>query len=396
METDCLLDAAQSLFQILGLATKVLLHKENFNKFSALLERAAFLLQELAKFKAKNSSPAVENLKLEIQVAKQLVSECSRGNKIYLLLSCKRIVESLESTSKSISRALSGLDISSEKNEWLLKLCRDMEDAEYQVSAEQEQILHKIETGLEDRTADRSFATSLLLSIAESAGISSEESDLKVEFEAFKNEIEHVESRAEALRMEQIIGMLGHADMVTTTKEKEMKYFTKRNSLGRRLLEPLQSFYCPITFDIMTDPVETSSGFTFEREAIENWLALGNSVCPLTKTALSKLPLRPNKTLRQSIEEWRKRNIMITIASMKPEIQSSDEQEALPCLKKLHELCEESELHREWVVMEDYIPIITRLLPDKNSEIRLHALAILCSLAKDSDGNKVYCPQLCS
>lgn len=391
---ECLLDAAQSVFQTVGLVTKVLVQKENFNKFSALLERAAFLLQELAKSKAKNSEGvrrAVENLKLETQVAKQLGSECSRGNRIYLLLSSKRIVESLESSSKSISRALLGLeclDMSSEKNEWLLKLCKDMEDAQYQVSAEEEEILHKIETGLEDRTADRSFATSLLISIAESVGISSEESDLKMEFDVFKNEIEKVESTAEALRMEQIIGMLAHADMVTTPKEKEMKYFTKRNSLGRHLLEPLQSFYCPITGDIMTDPVGTSSGSTFERKAIEKWLALGNSSCPLTKTALSKSSLLPNKTLRQSIEEWRNRNIMITIASMKPEIQSRDEQEVLPCLKKLDELCEKSELHREWVVMEDYIPIITGLLPAKNSEIRLHALAILCSLAKDSDSNK--------
>ncbi|KAH6770974.1 hypothetical protein C2S52_015777 [Perilla frutescens var. hirtella] len=399
MENHKVSESAESVFQVVGLAREVvLIQKENFKKFSGLLERTAVFLQEISKLKVKDLesvSLALEGLKLEVQVAKQLVSECSKGNKIYLLLSCKRIVEKLESSSKSISRAmamfpLESLDVCTEINQRLVELKKNMEDdqCEYRVSAVEEEILHKIETGLEERTADRSYASNLLLRIAESVGISTEESEMKKEFDDFKNEIEHIESRSEALRMEQIILLLGNADMVTTPKEKEMMYFTKRNSLGRQLLEPLQSFYCPITGDIMTDPVETSSGFTFEREALEKWLALGNSLCPLTKTPLSKLSLRPNKTLRQSIEEWRSRNIMITIASMKPDIQSRDEQEVLPSLKTLDELCEKSELHREWVVMEEYIPIITGLLRAKNSEIRLHALAILCSLAKDKDDNK--------
>ncbi|KAG6429446.1 hypothetical protein SASPL_107497 [Salvia splendens] len=393
-----LVDTAQSMLQAVALARQVLVHKDNFKRFSASLEKTAIFLQELSKFKVKNSetvSRALEALKPEVDAAKQLAADCSNGNKIYLLLSCKKIVEKMESTSKSMSRAmalfpLDSLDVSPQTNQWLLNLCKNMEEAQYQVSAMEEEILQKVETGLEDRRAtDRSFASNLLLLIAESVGISSEEcDDLKMEFESFKNDIQHIESRNEALRMEQIILMLENADLVTTPKEKEMKYFTKRNSLGRQLLEPLQSFFCPITGDIMMDPVETSSGYTFEREAIEKWLALGNSLCPLTKTPLSKLSVRPNRTLRQSIEEWKNRNIMISIASMKPEIQSSDNQEVVNCLAKLHELCEKGELHREWVVMEDYIPIIAGLLHDKNSETRLHALAILFSLAKDSDNNK--------
>ncbi|XP_057774193.1 U-box domain-containing protein 43-like [Salvia miltiorrhiza] len=388
-----LVDTAESMLQAVALARQALVHKENFKKFSASLEKTAIFLQELSKFKVKNSESvnrALEGLQSEVEAAKQLAAECSNGNKIYLLLSGKKIVEKMESTSKSMSRAmalfpLASLDVSPQTNQWLLNLCKNMEEAQYHLSPMEEEILHKIETGVQDRTTDRSFASNLLLLIAESLGIPSQENDLKEEFENFKNDIQ---SRNEALRMEQIILLLENADVVTTPKEKEMKYFTKRNSLGRQLLEPLQSFYCPITADIMRDPVETSSGYTFEREAIEKWLALGNGLCPLTKTPLTKLSVRPNRTLRQSIEEWKNRNIMITIASMKPEIQSRDEEQVLPSLKKLSELCEKSELHREWVVMEDYIPIVTALLHAKNSEIRLHALAILCSLAKDSDDNK--------
>ncbi|KAI3471244.1 hypothetical protein Pfo_027907 [Paulownia fortunei] len=394
--SESLLDAAQSIFEAVDTAREVLIQKENFKKFSIFLERIAFFLQELSKFEVKNFESidnALENLKVEIKVSKQLASECSKGNKIYLLLSCKRIVEDLENSTKNISRAMSlftsgSLDLSSETNDRLMKLCKNMTDAQYQVSAVEEEVLHKIEKGIEDRNIDRSYASSLLIHIAESVGISSEQSELKTEFENFKNGMESIESRTEALRMEQVILLLSNADMVTTPKEKEIKYFTKRNSLGRQLLEPLQSFYCPITADVMEDPVETSSGHIFERAAIEKWLAEGNNFCPLTKTPLSKLALKPNKTLRQSIEEWKNRNIMISIASMKPEIQSSDEQEALHSLTKLHDLCKRNELHREWIVMEDYIPIITGLLSAKTGELRVHALAILYRLANDGDDNK--------
>ncbi|KAL8534612.1 hypothetical protein ACS0TY_010578 [Phlomoides rotata] len=398
MASESIIDTAQSMSQAVDLAREVIVQKENFKKFSTLLERITLVLRELSKFDVKNSehvNRALENLKVEIKIAEELASECSKGNKVYLLLSCKRIVENLDTSSKNISRAMSlfalgSLNVSSDTNEWIMKLCKNMENAQYQVSVVEEEILQKIETGLQDRNTDRSYATDLLICIAESVGISSEQSDLKKEFENFKNEMQSIESRTEASRMEQIVLLLGNADIVTTPEEKEMKYLIKRDSLGRELSEPLPSFYCPITADVMVDPVETPTGHTYERGAIEKWLEEGDNLCPITKTPLSRLSLRPNRTLRQSIEEWRNRNIMISIASMKPVIQFGEEQEVLHSLRKLHDLCQRSKLHREWIVMEDYIPIITDFLYNKNSEIRVHALTILYRLATDGDDNKEY------
>jgi hypothetical protein len=37
-------------------------------------------------------------------------------------------------------------------------------------------------------------------------------------------------------------------------REKEQKYFAKRDSLGTQPLEPLQSFFCPITRDVWMTP----------------------------------------------------------------------------------------------------------------------------------------------
>ncbi|MED6160763.1 hypothetical protein PIB30_054396 [Stylosanthes scabra] len=138
----------------------------------------------------------------------------------------------------------------------------------------------------------------------------------------------------------------------------------------------------------MVDPVETSSGQTFERNAIEKWFADGNELCPLTMVPLDTSILRPNKTLKQSIEEWKDRNTMITIASVKEKIQSGDGEEVLHCLQKLQDLCEQKGQHREWVLLENYIPVLIRLLDAKNQDVRSNALVILFMLAKDSEDAK--------
>lgn len=382
-------------------ANTVNIQEENFKKFAAYLERIKFILKELSEFHSasfESLKSAVENFNKQIRVAKQLILECSSRNKVYLLLNCRKIVECLERTTKEISCALgliplAILDVSSGINDEISNLCKDLSNAKYRAAIAEEEILEKIESGIQERNADQSYANNLLISIAKAVGISTEQSELRKEFEDFKSEMKNTELRKnmpEALKMEQIILLLGKADVIATPVEKQMKYFVKRNSLGKQPLEPLQPFYCPITGDVMEDPVETPSGQTFERGAIQKWLAEGNKHCPLTMTSLRTSDLRPNKTLRQSIEEWKNRNTMITIASLKPKIQSNDEQEKLENLSKLQDLCIESELHREWVIMEDYIPILATLLCAKTNKIREHVLIILCVLAKTSDDKKVY------
>ena len=59
-------------------------------------------------------------------------------------------------------------------------------------------------------------------------------------------------------------------------------------------------FLCPITQDIMTDPVVTTDGHTYERAAIQNWFKRKNT-SPVTNERLSSKTLTPNITLRKLI-----------------------------------------------------------------------------------------------
>ncbi|KAA3458824.1 U-box domain-containing protein 44-like [Gossypium australe] len=371
--SEILSQTVEAILEIVVSANDVLFKKDSFKKLASYLERIVPVLKEL-KGKCFSNSESLNNaiqiINREIKAAKQLTVECSTKSKVYLLMNSRGIVRRLEGTMREISRGLSllplaSLELSSAIVVEIGNLCDSMQKAEFKAAITEEEILEKIETGIQERNADRSYANNLLVLIAEAVGIPTERSALKREFEDFKSEIENVRLRkdkAEAIQMDQIIAF--------------------------QPLEPLQSFYCPITRDVMVDPVETSSGQTFERSAIEKWFTEGNNLCPLTMTPLDTSILRPNKTLRQSIEEWKDRNTMITIASMKPNLTSGDEEEVLQCLGQLKDLCEQRDMHREWVILENYISVLIQLLGGKNRDIKNRVLVILHILTKDSDDAK--------
>lgn len=400
---DLLTQTIESMIEFVCTSKNVIVGKSSFDELSLYLDRIVPILKELNKNNTNNSKSlenVVEILSKQTRMANQLIAECNMKNKFYLLMNCRSIARRIEGIAKEMSRALScipltSLDISSGIKEEIVQLIDNMRDVDFRAAVAEEEILEKIEAGIEERNVDRSYANNLLVSIAEAIGIPSEHSALKKEFEEFKNEIENARLRknqAEALQMDQIIALLERADAASSWEDKEKKYFTKRNSLGSQPLEPLQSFYCPITREVMVDPVETPSGHTFERSAIETWLTEENS-CPITLNPLDTSMLRPNKTLRQSIEEWKERNTMITITSLKQKLLSDDD-EVLNCLEQLKDICEQREIHREWVLMEEYVSSLIKLLGAKSREIRNLVLQVLYILAKDNNDAKVVTPLL--
>jgi hypothetical protein len=63
------------------------------------------------------------------------------------------------------------------------------------------------------------------------------------------------------------------------------------------------SFYCPISQQVMHDPVVLSDGHTYERRHIERWLQDRNT-SPVSNEALPQTMAFPNHALRNAIEEY--------------------------------------------------------------------------------------------
>ncbi|RLM75708.1 E3 ubiquitin-protein ligase PUB23-like [Panicum miliaceum] len=69
--------------------------------------------------------------------------------------------------------------------------------------------------------------------------------------------------------------------------------------------EPSQLFLCPISMELMEDPVTVSTGVTYDRRSIERWFfKYGKTTCPATMQRLSSFDLTPNHTLKSVISSW--------------------------------------------------------------------------------------------
>ncbi|CAN8264237.1 unnamed protein product [Cochlearia groenlandica] len=63
-------------------------------------------------------------------------------------------------------------------------------------------------------------------------------------------------------------------------------------------------FMCPILQEVMKDPHVAADGFSYELEAIEEWLSMGHDTSPMTNLRLDYQVLTPNHTLRTLIQDW--------------------------------------------------------------------------------------------
>lgn len=94
------------------------------------------------------------------------------------------------------------------------------------------------------------------------------------------------------------------------TALKEIRYKKDEGTLTARSLPKLcdvsvpEEFVCPISSELMRDPVIVASGQTYERTYIEAWLQEGHRTCPRTQQVLHHLILTPNNLVRSMISQW--------------------------------------------------------------------------------------------
>lgn len=71
---------------------------------------------------------------------------------------------------------------------------------------------------------------------------------------------------------------------------------------------PPEELRCPISLQLMYDPVIIASGQTYERICIEKWFGDGHNTCPKTQQQLSHLSLTPNYCVKGLVASWCEQN----------------------------------------------------------------------------------------
>lgn len=133
------------------------------------------------------------------------------------------------------------------------------------------------------------------------------------DFKEMVDTIAEVYAKAEhsVERKKYVVDRLKNPDSSTTHKTNEADDET--DNLTNKSLEEMKKpdalaipddFRCPISLELMRDPVIVSTGQTYERSFIQRWIDCGNRTCPKTQQKLENLTLTPNYVLRSLIMHW--------------------------------------------------------------------------------------------
>ncbi|KAL0920076.1 hypothetical protein M5K25_009184 [Dendrobium thyrsiflorum] len=166
-------------------------------------------------------------------------------------------------------------------------------------------------------------------------------------------------------------------------------------------LPPSSFFLCPLTGEILEDPVSVSCDHSFEKQAIEDYFHAGQNLCPLCSKELSssgKLELTSNSTLRNSILEWKRReertnaerNAKKKFIDTAAKISLDNMEDTNRAIGDLHDLMIEipSCISAATDSSCKLVPKLAELLKNDSSENISAVLKCLLLIARFSDENK--------
>lgn len=109
--------------------------------------------------------------------------------------------------------------------------------------------------------------------------------------------------------LQSIIGIsaMGHRNKILRSRDKATTKVAPIKPKGHPSVSAFESsqneFLCPITMEIMHDPVIAADGYTYDRSAILAWFEKGKDRSPMTNAVLPHKSVTPNRTLKMLIQK---------------------------------------------------------------------------------------------
>ncbi|CAN1126425.1 U-box domain-containing protein 11 [Linum perenne] len=178
---------------------------------------------------------------------------------------------------------------------------------------------------------------------------------------------------------------------------------------GRKSLEDLKKadaptipddFLCPISLELMRDPVIVATGQTYERSFIQRWIDAGNMTCPKTQQKLQHSTLTPNYVLRSLIAQWcMKHNIeqptgftnngrikkitgdIAAIQAVVRKLSSRSIEERRAAVSEIRTLSKRSTDNRILIAEAGAIPVLVGLLTAEDVSIHENAVTSILNLS---------------
>uniref|UniRef100_A0A1J3DMJ5 RING-type E3 ubiquitin transferase n=1 Tax=Noccaea caerulescens TaxID=107243 RepID=A0A1J3DMJ5_NOCCA len=155
-----------------------------------------------------------------------------------------------------------------------------------------------------------------------------------------------------------------------------------------------EAFICPLTKEVMHDPVTLENGRTFEREAIEKWFKQCRDTgkppsCPITSQELSSADVSPSIALRNTIEEWRSRNDSAKLDIARQALfLGNAEADILQALMHVRQICRSIRSKRQGVRNSQLIRMIIDMLKSNSHRVQYKALQTLQVVVEGDEESK--------
>ncbi|KAL3688412.1 hypothetical protein R1sor_014721 [Riccia sorocarpa] len=297
-----LANIAQLIQMVVMLGDKAKSQKINCQNLASRIKLLKPLLDEVRDTKVPLNNSAVvslETLEGAILKAKALFEKCGgKSSKLYMVLRCQVFVNKFQDVTMEIDKSLTSLPlatlrISDQIRSQVERLTLELRRTRYLVDASDERICQEIESLLRDQREGRRPSFEMLCKVANWLEIGSKELMLK-ELSALEQEKEDARVDGDKLEEEYI-------NQMTSLLELMVEEIGEQKAGG---LQMPPDFRCPLSLELMSDPVIVASGQTYERLYIQQWLDQGNTTCPKTRQTLTHTNLIPNYTVKALIANW--------------------------------------------------------------------------------------------
>lgn len=265
-------------------------------------------IKENVKLVSSENLNCLVNLKKALLSAKKLLKKCSCGSKIYLALEIDAVMARFHAVYDKLNRAMDAMlydefGISVEVKEQVELMHMQLKRAKRRTDTQDIELAMDIMVVFSEKD-DRNVDIAILERLANKLELRTI-LDLKAETVAVRQLITGKDVRnAESIcQITNLLGKLKQIAGVDETIELDGPISSKILQRNQSLLIP-HEFLCPITLEIMVDPVIVATGQTYERESIQKWLNSNHRTCPKTGQTLDHLSLAPNFALRNLILQW--------------------------------------------------------------------------------------------
>eukprot|EP00252_Welwitschia_mirabilis_P025713 TRINITY_DN8165_c0_g1_i1.p1 TRINITY_DN8165_c0_g1~~TRINITY_DN8165_c0_g1_i1.p1 ORF type:complete len:824 (+),score=162.42 TRINITY_DN8165_c0_g1_i1:665-3136(+) len=287
-------------------ADKAVYNISNCKHLAEHLKCLRSLFEDFGASNPSTSEPAfkaLETLDSLLSKARELVERCGpRSSKIYMVLRSRHFDARFENISIKLCNALSALLTSSlhvsEQARMQIEQCvEELKAATYKNDGFSEQAAKELETILVEYKEASKVDNEKLKEIAEVLGLTLNQELLR---EASFLEKEKEYARADKDKHEE-----DYINLVIGLVTQLCDYMVElKQSWTEAGVAIPADFRCPLSLELMSDPVIVASGQTYERSYIQQWLDEGMTTCPKTRQTLNHKNLIPNFTVKALIANW--------------------------------------------------------------------------------------------